>query len=61
VHRAAHGAVCVHLVLDADKANAEMIEFFERRQQMLRTACETVAFPDQNTVDFPISCLSSEH
>jgi hypothetical protein len=32
-HRAAHRAVGVDLILDADKAHAEMVKFFQRRSR----------------------------
>ena len=54
-HRPAHGAVGVHLILDADKAHAEMIEFFKRRQQMPGAAREAIEFPDQHAIDFMVS------
>ena len=51
----AHGAVGIDLILDADEAHAEMVEFFERRQQMARAAREAVEFPDQHAVDLAVS------
>ena len=54
-HRTTHGAVGVDLILDADEAHAQMIEFFQGRQQMACAARETVEFPDQHAVDFSVS------
>ena len=54
-HGPAHGTVGVHLILDADKAHAEMIEFFKRHQQMSGAAREPIEFPDQHAIDFMIS------
>ena len=34
---------------EADEANPEMIEFFERCQQMARAACETIELPELGT------------
>jgi hypothetical protein len=35
-----HGAVSVHLILNADEAHSKMIEFFKRCQEMARAARE---------------------
>ena len=35
-HGAAHRAIGVDLILDADKADAKMVEFLQGRQQVLR-------------------------
>jgi hypothetical protein len=48
-------AVGVHLILAANEAYSEVIEFFERRQQMACAACETVELPNQRAVDFMVS------
>tara|TARA_R110002051_G_scaffold268702_1_gene328717 strand:- start:96 stop:398 length:303 start_codon:yes stop_codon:yes gene_type:complete len=41
-HRPSHGTCGVDLVLQADEAHAEMVEFFERRQEMAGRAGEAV-------------------
>jgi hypothetical protein len=33
-----------------------MVEFLQSRQQVARAAGEPIEFPDQNAVDFSISC-----
>src|SRR5271163_2609758 len=50
-----HRAVGIHLILDADEAHAEMVEFFQRRQQMARAARKAIEFPDQHAVDLAVS------
>ncbi len=53
-HGAAHWAVRVNLVLDADEANPEVIEFFQRSQEMARVAGKAVELPNQHTVNFVV-------
>ena len=55
-NRSAHGAVGIDLILYADEAYAEMIELFQRRQQMACAAREAVEFPDEDAVDLSVSC-----
>src|SRR3954470_12216217 len=55
-HCSAHRAVGIYLILDADEAHAEMVEFFQRRQQMARAARKAIEFPDQHAVDLAVSC-----
>ncbi|MBP2443965.1 hypothetical protein JOH51_001457 [Rhizobium leguminosarum] len=43
------------LVLQADEAHAEMVEFFERRQEMAGRAGEAVELPDQDTIEFAVA------
>jgi hypothetical protein len=54
-HRPAHRAGGVHLVLHADKANAEVVEFFQRRQKVARAAGEAVELPHQHAVDLLVA------
>src|SRR5271165_1817502 len=50
-HRPSHRAVGVDLILDADEPDPEMVELFQRHQQVTRAAGETVEFPDQHAVE----------
>jgi hypothetical protein len=43
-HRLSHGAVGVNLILDADEACAEMIEFLQGCQQVACAAREAIEF-----------------
>ena len=54
-HCSTHRAVGIYLILDADEAHAEMVEFFQRRQQMARAARKAIEFPDQHAVDLAVS------
>ena len=47
--------VGVHLILNADEADAEMVEFFQGREQMARASREAIEFPDQHAVDLAVS------
>jgi flavin-dependent dehydrogenase len=52
-HRPTHRAVGVDLILDADEAHTEMVEFLQSRQQQMACAArEAIKFPDQHTIDF---------
>ena len=55
-HRPTHRAVGVDLILNADEAHTEMVEFLQGRQQVACAAREAIKLPDQHTVDFAISC-----
>jgi hypothetical protein len=37
--------------LDVDEAHPEMVELFERGEQMARAPREAIEFPDQHAVD----------
>jgi hypothetical protein len=54
-HRSTHWAVCVDLIPQADEAHPEMIEFFERHQQLAHAACEAIKFPNQNAINLAVS------
>jgi hypothetical protein len=53
-HGAPHRAVRVDLILDADEANAEMVELLQCRQQVTRTAGKAIELPDQDTIDLAV-------
>ena len=54
-HRPAHRAAGVHLVLNADEAHAEVVELFQRRQQVAGAAGEAVELPHQHAVDLLVA------
>ena len=54
-HRPPHRTVGVDLILNADEADAEMVEFFQGHQQMARASREAIEFPDQHAVDLAVS------
>jgi hypothetical protein len=55
-HRPPHWAVRVDLILDADEADTKMVEFFQGHQQMPGAAGEAIELPDQDAVNFAVSC-----
>lgn len=48
-HHPAHGAAGVDLILNADEADAEMVELFERGQQVARAAGEAECYACRTT------------
>ncbi len=55
-HSPPHGAVGVNLILHADEAHSEMVELFQRRQQMACATGEAVELPYKDAVDLAVSC-----
>ena len=54
-HGASHGAVGVDLVLHADEAHAEMVEFLEGDEEVTHGPGEPVKLPDQDAIELAVA------
>ena len=60
-HDLAHRAVGVDLVLDADNADARLIEILEHSHQMGHAPGEAVELPDERHIELVIAVYEAEH
>ncbi len=54
-HGPPHGALGIDLVLHADEAHAQMVEFLERGQEVTHGPGEPVKLPDKDTLDLAVA------